>query len=807
MQSEPAIESFLETVQRSGVIPEAQMERLLHEFLEPGTSFDSSVKIADELVARKVLTRWQVDELLCGKDKGFLLGPYCILKPLGRGGMGTVYLAEHRVMRRHCAIKVLPTEYLSKEPSFLDRFHLEAQAVAALDHPNIVRAYDVNKALIGETEVHYLVMEYVEGQDLRRIVESQGVLDYCEAADLICQAAEGLAHAHARGLVHRDIKPANLLVDTEGVVKILDLGLAKFFDDERHPSLTDPHQKNVLGTVDYMAPEQARNSHDVDARADIYSLGHTFYFLLTGHPPFPEGTAAERLHAHQTKSPEPIRHQRPDVPSRLVAIINKMTAKRPGLRYQTTIEVTKALARWLDEETEDGSRGTYSSPSVRGSSPARSLRHAATQSRLVASDETELELAPLDDEEPLAELSGSGPTTAGTDSKQSQPKGDVPSSTADVDAPSMSSSSSAHKGPEGVNVAHLLEELPELPELENGLMAALPENGLTGPSTEGGSLTAPITRQGSLFARAHEKAEPRSVLSVLLDSAWFWIGVAVLVVVVLIVAMLYVWLSTSADQVRSRMDEPSVPAPPGVEQGPGPSAELPQAPAIKGAGVRRSPAPSNGTQLPDHRPGSPDPSKETVDAAPADMPDKGGAATSRPSSETTKEAQKRQQSPKRPPGKPGSKKAAEAKTAVRQRLLAGLTEFSCRLESFDSHPRSKFNLMVERQAEEAAKRIGLKVTESDAAVMYIKLKADNVEGHVRIVVSAQLDCRTSSSQVVDVWHHAQQIGFVPRYALQRGNLHVVLRKEIGQFFRQFTRDCQDARAEIHETKRHHGKTP
>jgi serine/threonine protein kinase len=603
MRSEPAIESFLATIQRSGVLPKAQMERLLYEFSEPGTSFDSSLKIADELVARNVLTQWQVDELLCGKDKGFILGPYRILKPLGRGGMGTVYLAEHRVMRRRCAIKVLPAESLSKEPSFLDRFHLEAQAVAALDHPNIVRAYDVNKARIDEKEFHYLVMEYVEGQDLRKMVESQGALDYREAADLVYQAAEGLAHAHARGLVHRDITPANLLVDTQGVVKILDLGLARFFDDERDPSLTDPRQKSVLGTVDYMAPEQARNSHDVDARADIYSLGQTFYFLLTGHPPFPKGTAAERLHAHQTKSPQPIRDQRPDVPSRLVAIINKMTAKRPGLRYQTMIEVTRALGPWLSEEMEDGGRGKYLSPSVRGSSPSRWSRHAATQSKLLASEETELELAPLDDEEPAAELSGTNPSVGGTDSEQSQHEGDVPSSSADVDVPPMSSSSSAHKGPESSSVAELLEELPELPELENDLMAAFPDNALTGPSTEGGPLTLPITRRGSLFARTHQKAGPRSAVTVVLDSAWFWIGVAALVLVGLTVAVVYVWLSRSADQAPPRMDEPLVPAPPGAEQSPGLSTELQRAPAIKGARVPRSPAPSSGPRPPEEKRG------------------------------------------------------------------------------------------------------------------------------------------------------------------------------------------------------------
>ena len=774
------------------------MDRLLEEFSEPGTGFDSSLKIADELVGRKVLTRWQVDELLCGKNKGFLLGSYCILEPLGRGGMAAVYLAEHRVMRRRCAIKVLPTEYLSKEPSFLDRFHREAQAVAALDHPNIVRAYDVNKALVDEKEIHFLVMEYVAGQDFRKMVEKQGVLEYCEAADLIRQSAQGLAHAHARGLVHRDVKPANLLVDTEGVVKVLDLGLAKFFDDDKDPSLSGLHQRTVLGTADYMAPEQARNSHDVDARADIYSLGHTFYFLLVGHPPFPQGTAAERLHAHQKKLPAPIKDQRPDVPSRLVAIIDRMTAKRPGLRYQTATEVAAVLGRWLDEETEDGSRGPHSSLPAQGASPTGSSRHAATRSRLAAYEETDLDFAPLDDEEPSAELSGTSPGVAPTDSKQSQPKGDASSSTPQLDPPSTSSSSSRQGDSQGTGMAELLEELPELPELQNGLMAALPENGPTGPPAEGGPLAAPIGRPGALSGRVGEKPQPRNVVSILVGSLWFWIGITALLVVVLIIALLHARSSTDADPAGPRMEEPSVPAPPAPEQVPVSPAELPQAPA--------SPAPPHAAQRQEGRVEKPGSVRRTADAASAGAAEKGGAVRSRPSSKTAREAQKPRPRPNQRHERPAAKKAAEATAALSKLLLAGLTEFSCHLESFDSDPQSKLNLMVKRKAEEAANQIGLKVTKSNAAVMHIQLKADNVDGRVKIVVSAQIECRASRSRMVEVWQDSKQIRVVPRQALESGNLHAALRSEVGRFFRPFTKKCQEARAEIRQPKRRGGAT-
>ena len=169
-------------------------------------------------------------------------------------------------------------------------------AAAQLNHPNIVQTFDIGK----DGDMNYIVMEYVEGRDLQNLVQDSGPVEFEAAANYLRQAAEGLGYAHQKGLIHRDIKPANLLLDNRGVVKLLDLGLARFVD-QKTPSLTIAHDENVLGTADYLAPEQAKDSHSVDSRADIYSLGCTLYFLLTGHPPFPSGTLPQRIYKHQHK--------------------------------------------------------------------------------------------------------------------------------------------------------------------------------------------------------------------------------------------------------------------------------------------------------------------------------------------------------------------------------------------------------------------------------------------------------------------------------------------------------------------------
>ncbi len=336
-------ERFLDLVRRSGLVEEQRLDRALAELKTEGVSLggEDFQPLARGMIERGLLTRWQCERLAEGRYKGFLLGKYRLLDHLGSGGMSAVYLAEHRHMGRRVAIKVLPQNRVN-DSSYLDRFYREAKAAAALDHPNIVRAYDVDH----EGNVHYLVMEYVEGRDLQRMVRDGGVLPYDLAAEYIRQAALGLAHAHEVGLIHRDIKPANLLVDGKGNVRLLDLGLARFADDDQ-ASLTVQHDENVLGTADYLAPEQALNSHNVDSRVDIYSLGCTLYFALTGHPPFPEGTLAQRLLKHQTEEPPSIYLDRPDAPEGLVQICKRMMAKLPQLRYQTAGEVAEELARWL----------------------------------------------------------------------------------------------------------------------------------------------------------------------------------------------------------------------------------------------------------------------------------------------------------------------------------------------------------------------------------------------------------------------------------------------------------------------------
>ncbi len=195
-------------------------------------------------------------------------------------------------------------------------------------------------------DIHYLVMEYVEGRDLQQIVKQDGPLEPAIAVEYLRQAAEGLSHAHQSGLIHRDIKPANLMVDQRNVVKVLDLGLALFADEER-ASLTVAYDENVLGTADYLSPEQALNSHGVDARTDIYSLGCALYYLLTGHPPFPDGTLPQRLMAHQKSAPADIGLENPHVPPDLIEICNTMMAKKPDRRYQTAQEVADVLSGWL----------------------------------------------------------------------------------------------------------------------------------------------------------------------------------------------------------------------------------------------------------------------------------------------------------------------------------------------------------------------------------------------------------------------------------------------------------------------------
>ncbi len=342
------VESFLQVVRQSGLIDKEQLQKLLKAFEQRGVDLAKTQAIADALVSDELVTKWQVDKLLAGKHKGFFLGKYKLLDLLGKGGMSSVYLAEHVLMRRRCAIKVLPSKRVN-DSSYLARFHREAQAVASVDHPNIVRAYDVDHAQDRDAQIHFLVMEYVTGRSLQEMVMQDGPSEFADAVEYMRQAADGLEHAHRAGLVHRDIKPGNLLVDTSGTLKILDMGLARFFDDRDENPLTVAHDEKVLGTADYLAPEQALDSHTVDQRADIYSLGCSLYFMLTGHPPFTDGTLAQRLMWHQIKEFPPLTDARLDCPESLMVLLNRMVAKKPDDRFQSAGETATACAQWLTE--------------------------------------------------------------------------------------------------------------------------------------------------------------------------------------------------------------------------------------------------------------------------------------------------------------------------------------------------------------------------------------------------------------------------------------------------------------------------
>lgn len=343
MASTATGEDFLDAVRRSGLLPDA---------LVAGQSVANTADpraVAAQFTRAGLLTPFQARQLLAGKTRGFFLSDkYKVLGLIGTGGMGHVYLCEHLVLRRLVAVKLLQLNAVKSSTGgtegAIERFVREARAVAALDHPNIVRVHDMERA--GTTP--FMIMEYVDGSSLHHVV-SLGMLSPARAADCIVQAAAGLQHAHENGLIHRDIKPGNLLLDRTGTVKLLDLGLARFKDAARNDNLTARYQQEdsaVVGTADYMSPEQAFNSPTVDIRSDLYSLGATFYFLLTGQAPFEGESLAQKLIAHQFREPMSIHDYRKDVPPAMGEVLVRLMAKSPDDRYREPKDLIEALKKW-----------------------------------------------------------------------------------------------------------------------------------------------------------------------------------------------------------------------------------------------------------------------------------------------------------------------------------------------------------------------------------------------------------------------------------------------------------------------------
>jgi response regulator RpfG family c-di-GMP phosphodiesterase/serine/threonine protein kinase len=349
----PPLRQFLDSLRESRLLEAEELNGFLAE--RPGLGDEDTPAVIDALVARGLLNEYQIRRVASGQTFGLVLGHYRIVSWLGSGGMGVVYKAEHIHMKRPVAIKVMVSE-ADANAVFLERFRSEMQALATLHHPNIVLAFDAGEVAVPGTAhevLRYLVMEYAHGKNLEQLVVEEGALPISVACDYIRQAASGLRHAYEHGLVHRDIKPSNLLVEgaspdadgssSNGRIKILDFGLARMC----RRRYTEAHV--VLGTVDYMAPEQARDARSVDIRADIYGLGGTLYWLLTGQRPFPGNRSPlEELLARQHETPALPRSLRPDIPVELEAIVCQMMARDPNDRFPTPLAVVAALNDFLE---------------------------------------------------------------------------------------------------------------------------------------------------------------------------------------------------------------------------------------------------------------------------------------------------------------------------------------------------------------------------------------------------------------------------------------------------------------------------
>jgi eukaryotic-like serine/threonine-protein kinase len=355
-----SIPSFVEALRESRSLRPAHLEevscRLQTRFVNPRL-------LARELLDRGWLTAYQLNQIFLGRGGDLAIGPYVLLHRIGEGGMGQVFKAWHRHLDRVVALKVIRKDKLDN-PETVRRFLREIELAARLSHPNIVASYDAGE--IGG--LRYIALEYVEGIDLAKLVKEGGPLPVAQACDFVRQVALGLQHAHERGLVHRDIKPSNLLLCrttsahgegplglVAGTVKILDMGLARL-QSPPNPGEELTQDQATLGTPDFISPEQARDARSADIRSDIYSLGCTFYYLLTAKVPFPEAAAMEKLLKHWIEEPVPIEERRPEVAPEVADILRKLMAKRPEDRYQAPIEIVAAIGNVREMDTPAGKR-------------------------------------------------------------------------------------------------------------------------------------------------------------------------------------------------------------------------------------------------------------------------------------------------------------------------------------------------------------------------------------------------------------------------------------------------------------------
>jgi serine/threonine protein kinase len=356
--------------QASGLLTKEELNEALSALCLDERSRNTALEVREDELAHKLvemgrINRWQMTQLLAGRTK-FTLKDYRILDSLGRGGMAEVYKAEHMIMGRIVALKVLPRSKTTQES--IARFRREIQAQSQLDHENLVRAFDAGH----EGNVHFLVTEYIPGMDLRRYIRTHKRLSQRAAAAIICQAARALEHAHGRGLIHRDVKPGNLLITPDGHCKLLDLGLVYFLQQE-DDELRDINNGKIVGTADYLAPEQIMAPETTNPVSDIYSLGCTLYYAVTGKVPFPGGSAKDKAKAHCKLQPITPLRWNPELSEEFIEVIHRMMDKDPLTRVQTAAEVIDLLAPFAGPDWKESAREVGAAA---GHGPQRPQRRA-----------------------------------------------------------------------------------------------------------------------------------------------------------------------------------------------------------------------------------------------------------------------------------------------------------------------------------------------------------------------------------------------------------------------------------------------
>ena len=333
-------DAFLRLVLRSGLLDRTQLQTALRSV--PLDQRDQPEALAQHLTKLGKLSRFQAAKLLKGTFVGLVLGPFQVLAPIGRGGMGTVYLARDARSGQLLALKVLPPRRAREEERVLARFRREMEMSRRVAHPHLAWTYEVGVC----QGVYYIAMEYIPGKSLHRLVAEGGPLEVARAARLVAEVAGALDHTHHQGLVHRDIKPANILVTPHDHAKVLDLGLALVRGEKGGDREVVGGCGYVVGTMDFIAPEQITNPLEVDGRADVYALGCTLYYSLAGRLPFPGGTSKEKMQRQLEDRPTPLAELNPAVPPAFLAVVERMMAKDPAQRYPTAAAVEEELRRW-----------------------------------------------------------------------------------------------------------------------------------------------------------------------------------------------------------------------------------------------------------------------------------------------------------------------------------------------------------------------------------------------------------------------------------------------------------------------------